>query len=138
VTNSCAALYQTPPKRTVISEWAEAYQEWASNECLDEHLQAVERYGFLCGVLAVVPVWDDAEKRVALDLITPDKLDVIENPYDRANPLAIIVQWPEPDAEDTAAVEGKTSGGIPNAADSTVRTVGAIYTRPPSWPPAPA
>lgn len=111
VTTQCTTLYNEPPKRQTKAAWGEWYTEWARAAQLDEHMQGVNSYGFVCGVLAVVALWDEDRKTVTIDIVTPDKIDVVENRFSPGNPHAVIVQWTEKRSE------------------TKTTKVGVIYTR---------
>lgn len=108
IINEVSVVYKNPPQRRLMRAGnpvdgpaAEAYQKMLEGARMDAVLKKANRYTNLLCTIGVQVVWRN--DRVELDILTPDILNVVQDPRDPTVAAGVII---EQTFADTVALEG--------------------------------
>lgn len=97
IINEVSVVYKRAPQRRLMvkgkpveGEPTERFQKLYENACADVVLKKVNRYTNLLQTVGVQVCWRN--DRVELDILTPDILNVVQNPQDPTAASAVIIE----------------------------------------------
>ena len=97
IIDQVSMLYKRPPLRKLMRAGAEVdgpiadlYGDLQRNANMDAVMRTVNRYTNLLQTVAVMAVWRN--ERVELDILTPDILNVVQDPKDPTKAAAVIIE----------------------------------------------
>lgn len=83
VIDEIAIIFEEPPVYSFIDEVSDEikdqFSELINNSLLNPTLQMVDKYVELVKKCGVIPHWDEENKKVILEILTPDKVYVIQD-----------------------------------------------------------
>jgi len=111
IINEVSVVYKRPAQRSLMingkkveGKGADAFSKMYENARADAVLKKVNRYTNLLNTIGVQAVWRN--EAVALDVLTPDILNVVQNAMDPTQASAVII---EQGYADTVTLEGPSN-----------------------------
>lgn len=97
IINEVSVVYKTPPQRKLLQKGnplkgpkLEAYQKMLEGAKMDAVMKKVNRYTNLLSTVGVQAVWRN--DHLELDILTPDYLNVVQDPRDPTRCAAVIIE----------------------------------------------